>query len=74
MIKVNPWRCASWAEVEVTLIHEMTHAASSDMTHGRKWRAEMERLRGLGAPVPETEFLSYLGNEGNLARIVPEVP
>jgi hypothetical protein len=36
MIKVNPSRCASWAEFEVTLIHEMTHAASSEMTHRRK--------------------------------------
>jgi hypothetical protein len=74
MIGMNPACCASWAEVEVLLIHEMTHAASSDMTQDRKWRAEEERLRGLGVPVPETEFLSYLGNEGNLARIVPKVP
>jgi hypothetical protein len=37
------------------LTHEMAHAAT-DGDHGANWQAEMVRLKGLGAPVNDTDF------------------
>ena len=43
------------AELLVTiLLHEMAHAATNDH-HGPRWRAEMQRLHALGAPVEDPE-------------------
>jgi hypothetical protein len=42
-----------------TLLHEMAHAATNDR-HGPLWRAEMERLRALGAPVEELAHLDMI--------------
>jgi hypothetical protein len=38
------------------LTHEMAHAAT-DGDHGANWRTEMARLKGLGAPVTDDDFL-----------------
>jgi len=41
--------------MEEILLHEMAHAATSG-EHDAKWLEEMERLKGLGAPVPTIEL------------------
>jgi hypothetical protein len=38
-----------------SLIHEMAHAAT-DGDHGADWQTEMDRLKGLEAPVNDTDF------------------
>jgi hypothetical protein len=38
-----------------TLLHEMAHAATSGK-HDQRWRAEMARLKTVGAPVPDWEL------------------
>jgi hypothetical protein len=40
------------------LLHEMGHAAT-DGGHGDNWLAEMKRLKGLGAPVSESDLSPY---------------
>jgi hypothetical protein len=38
-----------------SLIHEMAHAATGG-EHGTDWQTEMARLKGLGAPVNDSDF------------------
>jgi predicted SprT family Zn-dependent metalloprotease len=68
-IHINPARCHSNDEFQVTILHEMAHAIA-DMSHGVRWRNEMRRLRQAGAPVPEQEYTAYVGHEDPMARIV----
>jgi hypothetical protein len=42
--------------VRATLVHEMAHAATSNV-HGPRWRREMERLRAWGAPTEALDFI-----------------
>ena len=41
--------------MEGHLIHEMAHAAT-DGGHGKNWKAEMARLKELGAPITDRDF------------------
>lgn len=38
-----------------TLLHEMVHAAADRVGHGKRFIAEIKRLRQIGAPLGETE-------------------
>jgi len=40
----------------VTLLHEMAHAATVD-NHNHRFRAELQRLRQAGAPIPDGELM-----------------
>jgi hypothetical protein len=40
------------ASMEMTLLHEMVHAATNDF-HGPLWRRELARVRALGAPAED---------------------
>ena len=42
-------------DMNVTLLHEMAHAATVD-NHNNRWRTEMQRLRQAGAPIPDGEL------------------
>jgi hypothetical protein len=42
-----------------TLIHEAAHAAAG-VGHGDKWKAEMLRLKHLGAPINELDLLDVI--------------
>jgi hypothetical protein len=50
-------RCGS--TMQESLIHEMAHAAT-DGGHGDNWKAEMLRLKQLGAPVNELDLLDEI--------------
>jgi hypothetical protein len=52
-LNTEPW-ISSW-EVRRIIVHEMAHAATSDMEHwsGGRWCEEMERLRRAGAPAED---------------------
>ena len=43
-------------ELQATLVHEMAHAVVG-LDHDAQWRAEMERVRALGAPTDAMDFL-----------------
>ena len=42
-------------DMNVTLLHEMAHAATVD-NHNTRWRTAMQRLRQAGAPIPDEEL------------------
>jgi hypothetical protein len=44
-------------DVCATLIHEMAHADSTDLSHGDEWRKKMVRLKEEGAPTDPLDFL-----------------
>ena len=53
-------------QLRADLLHEMAHAATN-IGHGKLWKAEMDRIRNLGAPVSELDFQPGIGRKEILA-------
>jgi hypothetical protein len=49
-------------ELKADLLHEMAHAATN-IGHGKLWKAEMDRIRNLGAPVSAFDFQPTIGRK-----------
>lgn len=58
-IQIDARLMFDWKEWEAILLHEMAHLAVSESlkkgegSHGKKWKAEVARLRALGAEVAD---------------------
>lgn len=60
-------RLAPGDEMRATLLHEMAHAATNGH-HGPRFKAEVERLRQLGAPVAEADCALLRGPLAPMTR------
>lgn len=53
-----------------TLLHEMVHIAVPDAGHGTEFRAELERLYALGAPLTEKQRRTYLDSAFDVDEMI----
>ena len=57
VLKIRLEEHSSDHDICATLIHEMAHADSTDLSHGDEWREKMVRLKEEGAPTDPLDFL-----------------
>jgi len=66
-ILINADSYESDSALRADLLHEMAHVATN-IRHGKLWKAEMDRIRSLGAPVSELDFQPGIGRKEILAN------